>query len=45
MPIMRTISEIREQFPALKQQVNNKPLVYLDNAATTLKPLDRKSVV
>ncbi len=39
MPIMRTISEIREQFPALKQQVNNKPLVYLDNAATTLKPL------
>lgn len=30
---------IREQFPALHQQINGKPLVYLDNAATTQKPL------
>lgn len=31
--------EIREQFPILGRQVNNKPLIYLDNAATTQKPL------
>lgn len=29
---------IREDFPILKQQVHGKPLVYLDNAATTQKP-------
>jgi len=29
---------IRAQFPALDQQVHGKPLVYLDNAATTQKP-------
>jgi cysteine desulfurase/selenocysteine lyase len=29
---------IREDFPALHQQVNGHPLVYLDNAATTQKP-------
>ncbi len=33
------INEIREQFPVLNQQVYGKPLVYLDNAATTQKPL------
>ena len=31
-------NEIREQFPILNQQVNGKPLVYLDNAATVQKP-------
>ena len=31
--------EIRSQFPVLDQQVYGKPLVYLDNAATTQKPL------
>ncbi len=30
--------EIRSQFPALSQKVYGKPLVYFDNAATTLKP-------
>jgi cysteine desulfurase/selenocysteine lyase len=30
---------IRDQFPILDQQVNGHPLVYLDNAATTQKPL------
>jgi len=30
---------IREEFPALKLNVHDKPLVYLDNAATTQKPL------
>ena len=33
------IDEIRKQFPVLDQQVYGKPLVYLDNAATTQKPL------
>jgi len=28
----------REQFPVLSQRVHGKPLVYLDNAATTQKP-------
>ena len=36
---MLNINEIREQFPVLNQQVYGKPLVYLDNAATTQKPL------
>ena len=29
---------VREDFPILKQTVNGKPLVYLDNAATSQKP-------
>lgn len=33
------IENIRKQFPVLHQQVNNRPLVYLDNAATTQKPI------
>ena len=34
------ISKIRQDFPILKRKVNgNKTLVYLDNAATTQKPL------
>ena len=33
------VNEIRKQFPVLDQQVYGKPLVYLDNAATTQKPL------
>ena len=36
---MMNINEIRIQFPVLDQQVYGKPLVYLDNAATTQKPL------
>ena len=32
------IHAIREDFPVLHQQVNESPLVYLDNAATTQKP-------
>jgi len=32
-------ARIREDFPILKQRVRGKPLVYLDNAATTQKPL------
>lgn len=32
------IDAIRQDFPILQQQVKGKPLVYLDNAATTQKP-------
>jgi cysteine desulfurase/selenocysteine lyase len=32
------LTTIREEFPVLDQQVNGKPLVYFDNAATTQKP-------
>lgn len=32
------IEEIRKDFPILHQKVNNRPLVYLDNGATTQKP-------
>lgn len=32
------IDKIRADFPILHQQINGKPLVYLDNAATTQKP-------
>lgn len=32
------VETIRQDFPILQQQINGKPLVYLDNAATTQKP-------
>ncbi len=32
------VARIREDFPILKQTINGKPLVYLDNAATSQKP-------
>lgn len=32
------IEAIRKQFPILHQEVNGKPLVYFDNAATSQKP-------
>ena len=32
------VAAIRADFPALHQLVHGKPLVYLDNAATTQKP-------
>ena len=32
------VARIREDFPILKTMVNGKPLVYLDNAATSQKP-------
>lgn len=35
---MYDISKVREDFPILGREVYNKPLVYLDNAATTQKP-------
>ena len=41
------VGRIREDFPVLKQTVNGKPLVYLDNAASSQVPqivIDRGSV-
>jgi len=32
------LAKLREQFPILTREVRGHPLVYLDNAATTLKP-------
>ncbi|MEO8760060.1 MAG: cysteine desulfurase [Bacteroidia bacterium] len=32
------IEKVREDFPILKMQINNKPLVYFDNGATSQKP-------
>ena len=37
MPVL-DVAAIRADFPALDQLVHGKPLVYLDNAATTQKP-------
>ena len=36
---MYNINKVREDFPILGREVYGKPLVYLDNAATTQKPL------
>ncbi|MBP3251524.1 MAG: cysteine desulfurase [Prevotella sp.] len=36
---MYDINKIREDFPILQREVYGRPLVYLDNAATTQKPL------
>jgi cysteine desulfurase/selenocysteine lyase len=33
------VQKVRRDFPVLHQKVHGKPLVYLDNAATTQKPL------
>jgi cysteine desulfurase/selenocysteine lyase len=35
---MPSWSDVRADFPVLHQQVNGKPLVYLDNGATSQKP-------
>src|SRR5215467_3112492 len=32
------VARVREDFPILQQRVHGKPLIYLDNAATTQKP-------
>ena len=37
--IMYDINKVRADFPILSREVYNRPLVYLDNAATTQKPL------
>ena len=37
--MLYNINKVREDFPILSRQVYGKPWVYLDNAATTQKPL------
>jgi cysteine desulfurase/selenocysteine lyase len=37
--VLFPIEKIRSDFPILQTQVNGKPLVYLDNGATSQKPL------
>ena len=39
------VERIRTDFPALHQKIYGKPLVYLDNAATTQKPLSVINVI
>ena len=36
---MYNIQKVRDDFPILSRTIYDKPLVYLDNAATTQKPL------
>lgn len=36
--IPERLKKAREEFPILKREINGKPLVYLDNAASTQKP-------
>ena len=38
LPRTFDVRKIREDFPILKQKMHGKPLVYLDNAATSQKP-------
>jgi cysteine desulfurase / selenocysteine lyase len=38
LPVDFDIEKIRSDFPILHQNIYNRPLVYLDNAATTQKP-------
>jgi cysteine desulfurase/selenocysteine lyase len=45
MKLSKSIEEIRSDFPILSTKVYGKPLVYLDNGATTQKPLQVISVM
>ena len=38
VPAGYDVEKVRREFPILQQRVHGKPLVYLDNAATTQKP-------
>ena len=33
------LSDIKSDFPTLNQKINGNDLIYLDNAATTQKPI------
>ncbi|MBV9712092.1 MAG: cysteine desulfurase, partial [Ktedonobacteraceae bacterium] len=37
--LLRTMEDIRDDFPILSRQVHGKPLVYLDSTASSQKPL------
>lgn len=38
--LKNNLSEIKKEFPILNQKINDYPLVYLDNAASTQKPIN-----
>lgn len=38
MSVAKDLKDIRKDFPILQQEVNGKPLVYLDNGASSQKP-------
>jgi len=38
IPVLPGVSRARDDFPILSRKIHGKPLVYLDNAATTQKP-------
>ena len=37
--LLRSIAEIRAEFPILEREIHGRPLAYLDNGATAQKPL------
>lgn len=37
-PILDRVHELRKDFPILQRRIGDKPLIYLDNAATSQKP-------
>ena len=37
-PVKTIADEVRKDFPILNQKIHDKPLIYLDNAATSQKP-------
>ena len=43
IPAKLDLIKIRQDFPILDSSINGKKLIYLDNAATTHKPLCYKS--
>src|SRR5882672_6017038 len=38
IPKFLDIAAVRQEFPILNREIKGKPLIYLDNAATTQKP-------
>jgi cysteine desulfurase/selenocysteine lyase len=39
LSLAKDITRIRDEFPILHQEVNGKPLIYFDNAASNQKPV------
>jgi len=38
VPAKLDVAQVRDDFPLLASEMNGRPLVYLDNAASTQKP-------
>lgn len=45
MTTVLDVAKIRQDFPILERRVHDKPLVFLDSAASSQKPTCGKSVV